>query len=168
MLRNVASAASRLPETCAACALRSRVNGSRPSSRSASLAARRAAIGSPAPTATMPRDTAWKPRARRRARGVTPEARQVGQGEESGPKKRKKEGCADGEDQGYRHRVLNPIAGIRDQNLAGPVGEPDRAIGGQREEADKDESAPHIVLPSSAGRGVERGQGPIGDFLHSL
>ncbi len=58
MALKAASAAGLSPLSWAACALSSSASGSLPISLRASAACRRAAAGSPAPTATMPRDTA--------------------------------------------------------------------------------------------------------------
>src|SRR3984957_4692895 len=61
-----APAPPRSPASCADCACRSFVIGSCPISRFASYACLAAPRASPAPTASMPRDKAWKPFSRRR------------------------------------------------------------------------------------------------------
>src|SRR3984957_14389530 len=62
-----APAPPRSPASCADCACRSFVIGSCPISRFASYACLAAPRASPAPTASMPRDRAWKPFSRLRA-----------------------------------------------------------------------------------------------------
>ena len=64
----VAAAASRLPASCAACALSSKVSGSFGAMRLASVVNFLAARASPEPTAISPFDTAWKARTPRRLR----------------------------------------------------------------------------------------------------